>query len=412
MSKRFTRLLTAIMPGLFLLGYNIGTGSVTAMAKAGAHFGMGLLWTVLLSCIITWRLIALYGRLTVVSGETALQAFRRHLHPAVPWFFIIALTANVCGSVMGVMGIISIISQDVVTTMGGPSIPPLAWAVGYTGLVYSLFLTGRNRVFEKVLALLVGLMGAVFVANVFIMPPQLGETLRGLVPSIPDAAGGAWHLVIASMVGTTVFSGLFIVRTMQVREEGWTMADAFRQERDALVSAFLMFLMGASIMAAAAGTLHASGVALDDATQMVGLLEPLAGPTAAVLFGVGIVAAGLSSQFPNVILLPWLLCDRAGERLQLRRPLYRVLVLAVAVLGLTVPLTHGRPLVVMLVSQAFGALLLPVTVGCLAILGNRRSMMGEHRFRLGDNLFLAFAMLFALAMSAIGFRAFFTLLQN
>ncbi|MHC4175726.1 MAG: divalent metal cation transporter, partial [Planctomycetota bacterium] len=44
------KLINAFLPGIFLLGFNIGTGSVTAMAKAGATYGMSLLWTILLSC--------------------------------------------------------------------------------------------------------------------------------------------------------------------------------------------------------------------------------------------------------------------------------------------------------------------------------------------------------------------------
>jgi manganese transport protein len=35
--------LAVFLPGIFLLGFNIGTGSVTAMAKAGASYGMSLL---------------------------------------------------------------------------------------------------------------------------------------------------------------------------------------------------------------------------------------------------------------------------------------------------------------------------------------------------------------------------------
>mgnify|MGYP000441093381 CR=1 FL=1 len=35
-ADRVRRLLSAIGPGIFILGYIIGTGSVTAMAKAGA----------------------------------------------------------------------------------------------------------------------------------------------------------------------------------------------------------------------------------------------------------------------------------------------------------------------------------------------------------------------------------------
>jgi Mn2+/Fe2+ NRAMP family transporter len=100
--NRFSKTLALFLPGIFLLGFNIGTGSVTSMAKAGATYGMSLLWTIVASCLATFLLITVYGRYTLVTGETALQAFRKHIHPAVGIFFIIALTAGVSGSVMGV----------------------------------------------------------------------------------------------------------------------------------------------------------------------------------------------------------------------------------------------------------------------------------------------------------------------
>ena len=36
------RALAAVGPGIFAIGYTIGTGSVTSMAKAGADYGLGL----------------------------------------------------------------------------------------------------------------------------------------------------------------------------------------------------------------------------------------------------------------------------------------------------------------------------------------------------------------------------------
>ena len=64
--------LSAVGPGLFLIGYNIGTGSVTTMAKTGAEHGMTLFWALVLSCIFTYVLMVAYGKVTLVSGRTAL----------------------------------------------------------------------------------------------------------------------------------------------------------------------------------------------------------------------------------------------------------------------------------------------------------------------------------------------------
>ena len=64
--------VAAIGPGIFLIGYNIGTGSVTTMAKSGALYGMNLFWAVVLSCLFTFILMLAYGKTTLVTGNTAL----------------------------------------------------------------------------------------------------------------------------------------------------------------------------------------------------------------------------------------------------------------------------------------------------------------------------------------------------
>ncbi|MDW3408218.1 hypothetical protein NQ262_21315 [Escherichia coli] len=37
--RRIMTKLAAFAPGIFLIGYSIGTGSITTMAKAGANYG-------------------------------------------------------------------------------------------------------------------------------------------------------------------------------------------------------------------------------------------------------------------------------------------------------------------------------------------------------------------------------------
>jgi len=399
-TMKLSSLVRSLLPGIFLFGYCIGTGSVTAMAKAGAEFGMGLLWTVLLSCLITYFLIDLYGKFTLVTGETALAAFRRHLHPAVGVFFIVALTVNVSGSVIGVMGILADVCHVASLRVLSGGIPRLVFALGFIALVYALFLAGRTRVFERTMAILVAVMSVCFLLNLFVTAPAWSDIAQGLVPQLPRVESGRnSFLVIASMVGTTVFSGLFILRGSFIKEAGWTLADLGMQRRDAAFSAGMMFIVSASIMAAAAGTLHAKGVPMENVAQMLELLEPLAGTFATVLFTVGVIAAGLSSQFPNVALLPWLLNDYHQRGSEVRRLDYRLYVLGISLLGPIVPIFNARPILVMTASQAFGALILPATTLCLLIQGNRRKLMGLHKFSLMINLLLIAVLIFALTMS-------------
>ena len=413
MLERFSKALALFLPGIFLLGFNIGTGSVTAMAKAGATYGMSLLWTIVASCLATFFMINAYGRFTLVTGETALQAFRRHIHPLIGLFFIVALTAGVSGSVMGVMGIVADVSSEWSKGLVEGGIEPIWFAAFFVALVYFIFWNGRTQVFERSLAIIVAIMSASFILNFFILMPPPIEILAGLVPTLPDVPldeGKGPFLVIASMVGTTVFSGLFIIRTTLVKEAGWTLADSRQQRNDAIVAVTMMFVISGSVMAAAAGTLHKEGLGLENASQMIGLLEPLAGSFATAIFVVGIVAAGVSSQFPNVLMLPWLLCDFNQTERDMTLPRYRVIVLFISLLGLVVPIFEARPVFVMIVSQAFNSVILPVTVACILYLGNRRDLMGDHRNTIATNVVLVAILLFSLVTTSMGIRGVWQLI--
>lgn len=405
---KISKVLKSFLPGIFLLGFNIGTGSVTAMAKAGATYGMSLLWTMLLSCLVTYFMIVTYGRFTLITGETALQAFRKHIHPAVGIFFIVALAMAVCGGVIGLMGIIADVCFEWSKEFISGGISQIYFALFFIGLVYMIFWKGTTGFFQRALAVIVALMAASFIVNFFILTPPTGEIVKGLIPNIPRVPadlGKGPFLVIASMVGTTVASVLFIVRTTLVKEAGWTIKDLHIERRDAAVSALMMFIISGSIMAAAAGTLYVSGVGLSEASQMIELLEPLAGRFAVSIFVFGIVAAGVSSQFPNVLLLPWLLCDYNQSKRDMTLPRYRMIVLAISLLGLIVPVFKAKPVVIMIASQAFGVLLLPATVLCIIYLGNRKDVMGEkHVNKLGTNIILGLIFIFALYMCGSGIK--------
>ena len=43
------------------------------MAKAGADYGMSLLWTILVSCLATFVMINAYGKFTLVTVATSTQ---------------------------------------------------------------------------------------------------------------------------------------------------------------------------------------------------------------------------------------------------------------------------------------------------------------------------------------------------
>src|SRR3546814_111925 len=106
--------LSAIGPGLFLIGYNIGTGSVTTMAKAGAEFGMSLFWTILLSGFFTYVLMVAYGRVTLTTGRTALFNIKTQIKGGkwIALYIMIALIIGELLALIGVMGIVADLVQE------------------------------------------------------------------------------------------------------------------------------------------------------------------------------------------------------------------------------------------------------------------------------------------------------------
>ncbi|MDB2606212.1 Nramp family divalent metal transporter [Zobellia sp.] len=405
--------IALFLPGIFLLGLNIGTGSVTSMAKAGADYGMSLLWTILASCLTTYFMINLYGRYTLVTGETALQAFKKHIHPAVGIFFIIALTVGVCGSVMGVMGIVADICFEWSKTIVEGGIAPVYFALLFISLVYFIFWNGKTQFFERALAVIVAIMSASFLINFFIMMPPPMDILMGFVPKVPETISGEKSplLIIASLIGTTVFSGLFIIRTTLVKEAGWTIGDLKKQRNDALFSVTLMFLISGSIMAAAAGTLYVEGIQLSKASQMIELLQPLAGSFATSIFAVGIVSAGVSSQFPNILMLPWLICDYNESERDMSLPKYRLIVFLISLLGLVVPVFNAQPVFVMIISQALNAIILPLTVMGIFYLVNRKDLMGTYKADFKANIILTLILIFAIFTSVTGIKGVIELIN-
>ena len=209
-------------------------------------------------------------------------------------------------------------------------------------------------------------------------------------------------LIIAGMVGTTMGGILYVVRSILVQEKGWSVKDLKIEKRDAFISASMMFLLSAAVMACAAGTLHPLGLEVENAIDMVKLLEPLAGRFAISIFVAGIVSAGLSSLFPIILLAPWLFADYNDKPRNMKTTQARLLVLFGVLLGLVVPIFGGRPVLVMIASQALCAVATPLVVLLMFVLQNRESIMGEYKAKLGLNISLGIIFLFTVFIAITG----------
>jgi manganese transport protein len=399
---KLNKIIKAILPGIFLIGFNIGTGSVTAMIKSGADFGMALLWALVLSCLFTFYLIHMFGKFTIATGLTFLQAIRKEIHPAVGIFFLVSLGITVSGSIMGVMGIAADVLYEWSKEFVDGGISSIIWAISITLFIIIIFLIGDSNTFKNALSIMVGLMAISFIINAIIMFPTIKEIFGGLIPVIPRGNGSSPFLVVAGMVGTTLAPVIFIVRSILVKDEGWGKGDLKTQKIDATVSASLMFLISAAIMASAAGTLHLQGINLVNTKDMVHILKPLAGAFGVNVFVLGITAAAISSQFPNIFVVPWVISDYKGEKVNMKSTPVRIIVISMAILGIVVPVFHAKPIWVMVASQALNAILLPLAAASIMYLFNSKKLMGEYRATPIQNFVFVIILIFSLVMCGSG----------
>jgi Mn2+/Fe2+ NRAMP family transporter len=373
--KKILISLAAVGPGLFLIGYNIGTGSVTTMAKSGAEYGMALFWALVLSCIFTFVLMVAYGKVTLVSGKTALFNLKSEFKYGwiLALYILIALIIGELLALIGVMGIVADLVQEGIRILTGGTVHTGWIILSIVPFLYLLLWFGQYKQFEKVLTVFVILMGLCFILVFFLLQPDYSTIVKGMVPSIPNEPGALG--LVAAMAGTTCSAAVFVIRSTVVAEKGWTIKNLKNEKKDAFVSAAMMLFLSGIIMAVAAGTLHVMGLKLDNTVEMIHLFEPLGGDVAALILIVGITGAGLSTVFPIVLIAPWLIADYTGRPRNIHSPLFRWLMFGGIIFAFGSVFLEQRPPALMIFSQAFQACILPAVAIPVFFLINRKKLM-------------------------------------
>lgn len=408
------RTLLSFGPAFMAVGYTIGTGSVTAMIVAGSTFGMQLLWVLLLSCLFSGALVYAYGNYFLVTGETALFAFKKHLKFG-KWIAIAIIVGVVFGqwnSLIGIMGISSNIIYELLA-LYFPGLAPhkygvvIAIAAIILVVMYGILLLGKYSIFERILVFFVTCMGLSFVLSLFFVHPLPAETIQGLVPTIPDVKGG--KMLVAAFVGTTMAAATFLSRPLFIKGKGWTLEDSEHQKRDAIVAAILVFVISGSVMAVAHGALFHQGEPVTKVLDMVNALEPVAGKMSLTIFFFGTLAAGLSSIFPIMLIAPILVADYRSGELDTTSRQFKIITGIAAILALAVPVLGANPIKGQILTQVFNVFTLPIVVGGITALVNSSKLMQQYKASWLLNVLLGFALLFSVIIS---FNGVIALIEN
>lgn len=402
-----SRLITSLLPGIFLIGYNVGTGSITSMSKAGANFGTDLLWAVLLSCLITYYLMTLCSRFTIVTGVTLIEGFKRYIHPGFAIVMLIILSSIILSALIGVLGIISEVLHIWSDGFTENGVSVTIWAAITAAFIYMLILIGNTKSFEKILAILVGIMGVSFISTMILTIPDIETIISGFIPKIPTEVSGSDNnplVVVSGVVGTTVSVFVLVIRTGLIKEKGWTVNDIKLDKRDSAVSASLMFVISTAVMLTAATTLYDKDIRLNNIAEMIPMLEPIFGSFAVSIFIIGIIAAGMSSHLPNLLVIPWILDDYNGLNRNTATLTNRIILFALSAFSFVGVSFNIKPIFLMLLSQASISVVLPLVVLAIIYLTSKKSIMGDYRTKKKDYVVLTGILIFAFYMSFQGIK--------
>lgn len=279
-----------IGPGLVVAATGVGAADLVATLIAGSKFGYGLLWCVIVGCIMKIVLVEGVGRFTLASGRTIFQG----------WASLGVWTSIYFGPYMIIWGFVYGAAAMAGTGLPlhslFPAISVPVWGIlsGLIGL--ALVWWGRYAFFEKVCSALVALMFVTMVGAAALAAPNIPEMVKGLVIWIPD--GGLVNvLALAGGVGGTITLAAY---GYWIREKGWTTPAHMHFMRVDNVIAYVVtgiFVMATLIVGAE--LLYSYGIAVSTGDKglidLSGVLEARYGTWAGKLFLVGFWAAAMSS---------------------------------------------------------------------------------------------------------------------
>jgi len=364
-------------PGILVTAAFIGPGTITTASTAGANFGFALLWALVFSIFATIVLQEMSARLGLVTRAGLAEAMRSTFHSKLFGRLSVLLVVaavgfgnaayeagNIAGAALAITSVSDIDRSSAAIALGILSALLLA--------------SGRYRVLEVALIVLVLTMSAVFIIAAIMVAPALGEIMSSLLrPTMP--AGST--LTAIALIGTTVVPYNLFLHANAVREK-WDdsvpLDAALSQSRwDTGLSIGLGGLITLAILATAATAFFQTGLEFGGQSMAV-QLEPLLGSTAKYIFALGLFAGGLTSAITAPLAAAYAVCGALGWSQGLGNWQFRVVWGTVLLSGTVFAALGAKPLTAILFAQVANGFLLPVVAVFLLVVMNRRVLLGKY----------------------------------
>lgn len=277
-------------PGLVVAATGVGAADMVATLVAGSRYGYALLWAVILGVILKIILVEGAGRFTLATGKTIFEGWKS-LGKWTTWYF--GPYIIIWGFVYGATAMSSA-AMPLAAMFPAVDLKVFAVAMGLAGFAMVWF--GRYSFFEKITAVLVGIMFVTVVGLAIIAVPNIPEMFKGLIPMIPSG-GVVYTLALAGGVGGTITLAAY---GYWLREKGWYTPKWMKVMRIDNSMAYVltgifviaMLIVGAEVVRAAGVSLSAGDAGLLDLTTV---LNEKYGDVVGTGFLIGFWAASFSS---------------------------------------------------------------------------------------------------------------------
>lgn len=349
----------------------IDPGNFATNIQGGSAFGYRLLWVILLANLIAMLIQALSAKLGIATGLSLAEMSRQHFPPSVVY-------------PMWILSEVGAMATDLAEFLGaslGLNLLlhiPLLPATILTGVAtYAILWLERYgaRPLEAVITVMIGIIAASYLIETVLARPDWGQiAYHSVVPYVSSSS----MLVSVGIVGATIMPHVVYLHSAltQNRIVPRTEAEAKRifhfSIPDIVIAMGLAGVINMAMLYMAASTFyqhHRTTIA--DIPSAYHTLTPLLGPAASVVFGLSLLASGLSSSAVGTMAGQVIMQGFVGFTIPIW--LRRLVTMLPAIIVVLLGINATQALVV---SQVILSLVLPLPVITLTYFTRRRDIMG------------------------------------
>ncbi len=388
-----------IGPGAMVAAAFIGPGTITTASVAGATTGITLIWAIVFSVLATVLLQELAVRSALTTDRdlaSLIKGFGAGRWWGTPLLLLIILAVGV-GNAAYQSGNLSGAGIGLSTALGIDSaIVVLLCAIAAAILI----VINRYRWLERILVVLVAMMGVLFSALAILLAPLLSVQSEGRL--LPDFSSTNLTLVLA-LIGTTVVPyNLFLHATAaRQRWQGCSVGVALSGAR--WESCVAIFFGGATTVAivVVAAALVPGTSDQSPLNAVISAIEVQLPGWGAIVLGIGLFAAGLTSAIAAPVAAGWTICGAMGWSVDPDSSSFKIVALTVVLIGSFFALVTTRPAALIVTAQVTNALLLPLIALVLMMVANSALLPSGYRNSVMLNT-LAALVLATMTLLAVG----------